>query len=1175
MKRSWKVLTLLFLLIVPVASALAADNLPGILSLLLGGKSNYTGPPLAHQAAIVGPLAEAEITAYQIESRSQALEGPVFTPLSDNFLAAGTFDLSLVGLNDTDWVVVAATGGQDIDHNGDGILDPRATSNSGTLHALAQAGDWRSRHLRITPLTELAWRFVENLIDFVSPEELEIRLEDLARYLIREDIDGNGRIDWYDILVFDPANPLHHAKLTTSYDWLSALDSEGHSIIGSLLAGNEAQMLAGMDETYTWLMTRFPSPDSRYGSVRLSLSLFGPGSASSDAPYTLSVDSTLAQPVYEDHIYFSQNEATLVDFTAIAPSGAEILSWTGCDTVSADLSRCTVSMGRSRSVVANFGSATASLHGMLHDLSRTENVLDANSITIQIPSDMTDMIDQMAAAEVDDFVVGDDGGGFLRRITAITQNSSTSYILDTVEANLEEVVAQGTGYLYKQLENSDLDGYEAPAQAGQSATISANAFTGLEGVRLVPSADPGDRTFTITLGEQSKSHDSLDSTNLSLANEVTLYDDGQGGTLTATGEITLDINLDTGFDFGLFDGLRSFKFITAVVAEESIELAASTTLAKFSPKKIKIGTLHFSPIFFTIPSVPPLPVWVTPTVDVYLFAEGKVEAQVVVGIAFSQTVEGGLLYNRDTGFSIHRDFSLDFTPTLPTTKINASLKGGLEASSALKIYSATGPAVPLEAYLKLNGSASTEVFGTCSDILVKFLAGAEASFKWDLSGSSKIGQLLHLDTLENMTSKSLLKQEWPIKEWTLFDTCPGLVQGSHLLVEGDTISATIDEGNPNNLATTLTITNTGDETLHWNTSGIASEVLVTPSSGQLSPGGQEVVQMSVATATLPVGRYINSPFFYNEASLNSGLPDSQFGNTYKTIDITVKGTIVDVPTITLVTSGSVGAASLHWDFSPSSDHPFVGFQIFATTTPADPDSYSLVYTTNIYQRQATISGFTPGTTYSFVIRAYSNSGANPGPLSSPVSVVISGNTPSTAGTVISAGQTWMDRNLGATRVATSMTDEDAYGDLYQWGRYRDGHEKRNSGTTTTLSGSNSPGHGNFILAPSSPRDWLSPQNGGLWQGVSGVNNPCPPVSGCPRIRNGKLNGPPGAATKFYGRLQFAIEACAGRQPQQRRWHARQRRQLGTYWSATVVGSGSGYLYFSSGDAGMGSSSVRA
>ncbi len=89
------------------------------------------------------------------------------------------------------------------------------------------------------------------------------------------------------------------------------------------------------------------------------------------------------------------------------------------------------------------------------------------------------------------------------------------------------------------------------------------------------------------------------------------------------------------------------------------------------------------------------------------------------------------------------------------------------------------------------------------------------------------------------------------------------------------------------------------------------------------------------------------------------------------------------------------------------------------------------------------------------------------------------------------GEIWMDRNLGASQVATSSTDADSYGDLYQWGRGADGHQIRTSGITTTLATSDTPGHGNFITSTSSPYDWRSPQNTNLWQGVSGTNNPCP------------------------------------------------------------------------------------
>jgi len=85
----------------------------------------------------------------------------------------------------------------------------------------------------------------------------------------------------------------------------------------------------------------------------------------------------------------------------------------------------------------------------------------------------------------------------------------------------------------------------------------------------------------------------------------------------------------------------------------------------------------------------------------------------------------------------------------------------------------------------------------------------------------------------------------------------------------------------------------------------------------------------------------------------------------------------------------------------------------------------------------------------------------------------------------------MDRNLGASQVATSSTDANSYGDLYQWGRRSDGHQCRTSSTTSTLSSVDVPSNGNYIISGTTPYDWRTPQNTNLWQGVNGVNNPCP------------------------------------------------------------------------------------
>lgn len=82
---------------------------------------------------------------------------------------------------------------------------------------------------------------------------------------------------------------------------------------------------------------------------------------------------------------------------------------------------------------------------------------------------------------------------------------------------------------------------------------------------------------------------------------------------------------------------------------------------------------------------------------------------------------------------------------------------------------------------------------------------------------------------------------------------------------------------------------------------------------------------------------------------------------------------------------------------------------------------------------------------------------------------------------------WMDRNLGATQVATSITDTDSYGDLYQWGRATDGHQLRTSSITAGPVDAGNEGS-NFIT---SSGDWLNSQDNDRWQTVGGENSPCP------------------------------------------------------------------------------------
>jgi uncharacterized protein (TIGR02145 family) len=163
------------------------------------------------------------------------------------------------------------------------------------------------------------------------------------------------------------------------------------------------------------------------------------------------------------------------------------------------------------------------------------------------------------------------------------------------------------------------------------------------------------------------------------------------------------------------------------------------------------------------------------------------------------------------------------------------------------------------------------------------------------------------------------------------------------------------------------------------------------------------------------------------------------------------------------------------------------------------------------------------------------------------------------------GKTWMDRNLGALRVATSSTDVEAYGDLYQWGRGTDGHEKRNSGTTSSLSKSDFSEHGKFILSSIGNCDWCIPQNNNLWQGVNGTNNPCPEGFRIPTMAEWDAERTSWSSNNSYGAYASSLRLPVAGSRSYSNGKLSNVGSNGYYWSATVLGTRS-YLYFFSSSA---------
>lgn len=170
-----------------------------------------------------------------------------------------------------------------------------------------------------------------------------------------------------------------------------------------------------------------------------------------------------------------------------------------------------------------------------------------------------------------------------------------------------------------------------------------------------------------------------------------------------------------------------------------------------------------------------------------------------------------------------------------------------------------------------------------------------------------------------------------------------------------------------------------------------------------------------------------------------------------------------------------------------------------TTTPAAPALLDLTSTNKglLIPRVANTAAVTSPVNGMIIydIAAKCVKGYENGAWSSCFGITVA-NVPTVTSTT---GKIWMDRNLGATRVATTVTDFQAYGDLYQWGRRADGHQRINwtsatagtpaNGTTTT--NADIPANASFITEGTFPFDWRVNRDDNLWNGVAAVNNPCP------------------------------------------------------------------------------------
>lgn len=185
------------------------------------------------------------------------------------------------------------------------------------------------------------------------------------------------------------------------------------------------------------------------------------------------------------------------------------------------------------------------------------------------------------------------------------------------------------------------------------------------------------------------------------------------------------------------------------------------------------------------------------------------------------------------------------------------------------------------------------------------------------------------------------------------------------------------------------------------------------------------------------------------------------------------------------------------------------------------------------------------------------------------------------------GKVWLQQNLGSRQVATSMADSESFGDLFQWGRWDDGHQNRNSATTTVPAINNPTGLSgitSFILG-NNPAWWSTNASSDLWNGANASAitsevsvDPCKAIgadwklpSQADWVAAVSAEGMSSAANAFTSKLKLP---AAGYRSQSSGGFT-YVGERGYYWSGDVAVSGGKYLYNSTGIANPNSGGPRA
>ena len=250
--------------------------------------------------------------------------------------------------------------------------------------------------------------------------------------------------------------------------------------------------------------------------------------------------------------------------------------------------------------------------------------------------------------------------GLLREVTSIS-NSGSNISVQTVSASLEQAIKKGI--------------ISGTIVFSEDYLGKADAIT--PGVTI--------ETTYFPLSEEMSMEINFDHVNL--YKNVLFLDGSLEGNISANFEVEID-----------WFKIKEVYF--ALGGEENLDLTLSGEISKTISEQLPpIKPLHFPPIAFAIPTVPPIPVVISPELSIILGVDASGELSFETGINQSIEMLYGLQYKNKEWQPI-KSFAHNFDTTgVNLTQTHADIRAYVIPLFALDFYGVAGPYGAVEAFV--------------------------------------------------------------------------------------------------------------------------------------------------------------------------------------------------------------------------------------------------------------------------------------------------------------------------------------------------------------------------------------------------------------------------------------------------------------------------------------------